>query len=287
MLDIHNLLRTPRSEFKRGSQMKTASVILTAGRGSRMKGYAGNKTLLPLVPGKSPYEGTSPMLFHILTHLPPGPMAVIVNHAKENVMAATKDLGVTYREQPELNGTGGALLAAIDFLEAQSSEGIIITMGDVPFVRTATYTQMTGRLKDHALVVLGFRPGSRKQYGVLETEGDQVIRIIEWKYWRTFPEAQKEALRICNSGIYAARREVLLRYLPVLASRPHMVRKEVDGRLRDVREYFITDLVEYMYADGLSTGYSIAEDEEEVMGVDDLAALKRAQEIYRSSALDR
>lgn len=261
-------------------------MVLAAGRGSRMKGYAGNKTLLPLVPGKSPYEGTFPILFHILTHLPSGPRTVIVNHAKEDVMAATKDLGVTYQEQPELNGTGGALLAAMDFLKAQSSEEIIITMGDVPFVRTVTYMQMTGRLKDHALVVLGFRPGSRKQYGVLETAGDHVIRIIEWKYWRTFPEEQKESLRICNSGIYAARREVLLRYLPVLASRPHVVRKEVDGRLRDVREYFITDLVEYMHADGLSTGYSMAEDEEEVMGVDDLVALKRAQEIYRSTPRD-
>jgi len=40
-----------------------------------------------------------------------------------------------------------------------------------------------------------------------------------------------------------------------------------------------------MREDGLSTGYIVAEDEEEVMGVDDLEALERAQEIYRSTAL--
>lgn len=267
--------------------MKTGSVILAAGRGSRMKGYAGNKTLLPLVPGKSPYEGDIPILFHMLTHLPSGPRAVIVNHAKEDVVAATKDLGVTYWEQPELNGTGGALLAATDFVKAETSDCFIITMGDVPFVRTSTYMRMSECLEDHSLVVLGFRPGSRKQYGLLEIAGDQVIRIIEWKYWHTFPEERKEALRICNSGIYVVRREVLLRYLPVLASRPHVVRKEVEGSLKDVREYFITDLVEYMHEDGLSTGYIVAEDEEEVMGVDDLDALERAQEIYRSTVLDR
>ncbi|MCF8142746.1 MAG: NTP transferase domain-containing protein [Deltaproteobacteria bacterium] len=265
--------------------MKTGSVILAAGRGSRMKGYAGNKTLLPLVPGKNRFEGRLPILLHILTHLPPGPRAVIVHHAKEAVMAATRDLGVIYREQLELNGTGGALLAAEDFLKAQSAERIIITMGDVPFVRTATYMKMIGRLTNHALVVLGFRPGSRKQYGVLETAGDQVLRIIEWKYWHDFPEERKEALRICNSGIYAVTREAMLHYLPVLASRPHVVHKEVDGRLKEVREYFITDLVEFMQEDGLSTGYIVAEDEEEVMGVDDLEALERAQEIYRSTAL--
>jgi len=260
-------------------------MILAAGRGSRMKGYAGNKTLLPLVPGKSPCEGKIPILFYILTHLPPGPKTVIVNHAKEEVMAATKGLGVSYREQPELNGTGGALLAAMDFVKAATSDCFIITMGDVPFVRTSTYMQMIERLKDHDVVVLGFRPGSRKQYGVLETAGDQVLRIIEWKYWHDFPEERKAALRICNSGIYAVTREAMRRYLPVLASRPHVVHKEVDGRLKEVREYFITDLVEFMQEDGLSTGYIVAEDEEEVMGVDDLEALERAQEIYRSIAL--
>jgi len=262
--------------------METGSVILAAGRGSRMKGYAGNKTLLPLIPGKSPFEGKLPILVYILTYLPPGPRVVIVNHAKEDVIAATKHLGVAYREQLKLNGTGGALLAAMDFVEANTPNVFIITMGDVPFVRTFTYREMIDCLKDHALVVLGFRPKSRKEYGLLEVEGDQVTKIIEWKYWNTFPEERKRTLRICNSGIYAVKREVLLRYLPVLASRPHVVSKEVDGSLKDIREYFITDLVEYMNTDGVSTGYILAEDEKEVMGVDDLAALRRAQEIYRA-----
>jgi bifunctional UDP-N-acetylglucosamine pyrophosphorylase / glucosamine-1-phosphate N-acetyltransferase len=263
--------------------MKTISVILAAGRGSRMKGYAGNKTLLPLVPEKDPYQGERSILSHILTHLPPGPKVVVVNHAKEDVIAATRELGVTYREQPELNGTGGALLAAMDFIEAQTADAIIIAMGDVPFMKTSTYEKMTARLNDYALIVLGFRPESRKQYGILETSSDQVTRIVEWKYWQAYSEEEKQTLRICNSGIYAARREVLLHYLPVLASRPHLVQKEVDGSLKEVREYFITDLVEYMYQDGIPTGYIIAEDEEEVMGVDDLAALTRAQDIYRSA----
>jgi len=33
---------------------KTASLILAAGRGTRMTGYEGNKTLLPLIPTESP-----------------------------------------------------------------------------------------------------------------------------------------------------------------------------------------------------------------------------------------
>lgn len=265
--------------------MKIGSVILAAGRGSRMKGYAGNKTLLPLIPGNGPYDGDCPILTHILTRLPSGPKAVIVNHAKGDVIAATRDLGVTYWEQPELNGTGGALLAAMDFVKAETCDCFIITMGDVPFVKTSTYEEMIRCWQDHALVVLGFKPLSRKQYGLLEIAGEQVVRIIEWKYWHAYSEKEKELLRVCNSGIYVVSRELLLRYLPVLASRPHVVQKEVDGTLTALKEYFITDLVEYMHEDGLSTGFIVVDDEEEVMGVDDLEALKRAQEIYRSTVL--
>ena len=267
--------------------MKTASVILAAGRGSRMKRYSGNKTLLPLIPEGSFYKGRRPILLHILANLPPGPKAVVVNHKKDDVIKTTRDLDLHYHKQPELNGTGGALLAALTFLETEDYDRLIITMGDVPFVKRTTYMEIVRGLKNHALIVLGFRPESRKQYGVLETDGDQVKKITEWKYWEKYPKKRQQELQICNSGIYAAKKEVLLRYLPVLASRPHLVKKEVNGRLSSVKEYFITDLIEYMHDGGLSVGYILAEDEEEVMGIDDLSALKRAQEIYESGIMSK
>jgi len=267
--------------------MKTASLILAAGRGSRMKGYSGNKTLLPLIPERSFYEGSRPILFHILANLPPGPKAVVVNHKKDDVIKATRDLDLTYHEQPELNGTGGALLAALTFLKTEVYDRLIITMGDVPFVKRNTYMELVRRIEDHALIVLGFRPKSKKQYGVLETDGNQVKKITEWKYWKKYTEERQLNLQICNSGIYAANKKDLLRYLPLLASRPHLVRKEVNGRLNNVKEYFITDLIEYMHDDGLSVGYILAEDEEEVMGIDDLAALTRAQKIYESGIMPK
>ncbi len=260
-------------------------MILAAGRGSRMKEFDGNKTLLPLVPGKSHYEGSRPILLQILNSLPSGPKAVVVNYKKEDVMEATHDFDVTYCEQPELNGTGGALLAARAFLEAQDCDHLIITMGDIPLVKSTTYRKLIRNLKDNSLVVLGFRPDFKKQYGLLKTEGDQVRKIIEWKYWRTYPEEKQNALQICNSGIYAARKDELLSYLLVLASRPHKVRKEIDGKPTEVEEFFVTDIVEYMCDDGLPVGYVIAEDEEEVMGVDDLPAIIRAQELFVQSAL--
>ena len=45
----------------------------------------------------------------------------------------------------------------------------------------------------------------------------------------------------------------------------------------------ITDLIEYMVADGRGVGYVVTEDEQETMGIDDLEALQRAQAYYRQA----
>jgi bifunctional N-acetylglucosamine-1-phosphate-uridyltransferase/glucosamine-1-phosphate-acetyltransferase GlmU-like protein len=71
----------------------------------------------------------------------------------------------------------------------------------------------------------------------------------------------------------------------VLESRPHQVQKEINGKLREVKEYFITDIVEYMHDDGLPVGFVIADNEDEVMGVDDLSALLKAQRIFKDKYL--
>ena len=259
----------------------TASIILAAGRGSRMKDYGGNKALLPLVPAASPFSGSRPILRHIIDNLPPGPKAVVVNHRQADIRKATRHLGISYCEQPVLNGTGGALLAARSFLESLACETLVITMGDVPFVAPGTYLSLLRALEIHDLVVLGFTPEDKKQYGVLEIQGNQVRRIVEWKYWKDFTEKNQRTLPVCNSGIYAAKKESLLHSLGVLASKPHMVQKEVNGVVRDLEEFFITDLVEYLPREGYSTGYIVSDDENEVMGIDDLSALLRAQELYQ------
>jgi bifunctional UDP-N-acetylglucosamine pyrophosphorylase/glucosamine-1-phosphate N-acetyltransferase len=116
---------------------------------------------------------------------------------------------------------------------------------------------------------------------VLDGDGARVKRIVEWKYWSAFPKEAQDRMEICNSGIYAARRKELLPYLSVLRSRPHVVSKEREGKETKLEEYFITDLVEFLDHDGKSVGCIVAEDEEEVMGVDDVSALRRAQKRFR------
>lgn len=269
-------------KHKTSFDSEIASIIMAAGRGSRMTGYAGNKTLLPLLPGNSIFEGTHLILHHLLTNLPDGPKALIVHHCKKDVIAETHHLDIAYCEQPVLNGTGGALLAARSIIETESCSKFIITMGDVPFVQKTTYLRLVQQLESFDLVILGFCPSDKKQYGVLETQDDLVQKITEWKYWKDYPEEKQANLTICNSGIYAVKKNILKKYLPVMASRPQIVYKEINGKTTPIEEFFITDLVEYLVDDGKSVGYILAEDENETMGIDDHTALLKAQAIFKA-----
>jgi bifunctional N-acetylglucosamine-1-phosphate-uridyltransferase/glucosamine-1-phosphate-acetyltransferase GlmU-like protein len=138
------------------------------------------------------------------------------------------------------------------------------------------------RLNEFPFVVLGFQPTNLKQYGILEIDGKTVKKIVEWKYWQSFSKNEMSHLGgVCNTGIYAARLKIVAKFLDRLEKNPHVVIKERNGRPVEIKEYFITDLVELMIKDGIETGYTVAPDEKEVMGIDDPDALKTAQELYR------
>jgi bifunctional UDP-N-acetylglucosamine pyrophosphorylase/glucosamine-1-phosphate N-acetyltransferase len=261
-------------------EVNAAAIIFAAGYGSRMKGFSGNKVLLPLIPESDPFTGIHPLIVEIIGNLPPGPKTLVVHYRREEVMEATRDLAVSYCDQPVPNGTGGALIAAKEFLGEIEQDHLIITMGDVPLVKRKTYQHLSSMLEGADLVVLGFKPQERAQYGVLEIEGDQVKRITEWKYWKEYPLERQDHFEAFNAGIYAARKQPLLSYIKELEKRPHRVLKERSGHRVRVEEYFITDLVELMTNDGLRVGFSVAEEEQEVMGIDTVEDLISAQRLF-------
>lgn len=267
--------------MKERVESRTASIVLAAGKGSRMVGFAGNKTLLPLLPAGSVYEGGRPILVEVLDRLPHGPKAVVVHHCAEDVKRATEGLVREYVYQPITNGTGGALLVSRAFIESEPSERWLITMGDVPLIRSSTYARLTEELDGHAMALLGFAPEDNAQYGMIETDGERVLRIVEWKYWSRYEPEQLQSLRFCNAGVYAVRREPLLQYLDRLASRPHRVRKQRGDDWVTIEEFFLTDLVEMMSQDGWSIGLVVCEPGE-VVGVDTPDALRLVQERYAS-----
>lgn len=263
-----------------------ASVVFAAGKGSRMIGYGGNKTLLPLLPKGGPYQGERPLLLEVLANLPSGPKAIVINHQGDAVRSATAHLQLDYLEQPTTNGTGGALLAARPFLERVQSEQVIITMGDVPLVRAATYQTMLEQSPDRDLVVLAFDPADKGQYGMLEWDQGRLQRIVEWNYWRDYDPPRLARLHSCNAGIYAARRTLLLQSMTEMERHPHRVEKQRNGAWVVIEEYFLTDLVEFMARAGNRVG-ALTVAEAEVTGVDTPEALTTVQRRYAERCSER
>jgi len=256
-----------------------ASIIFAAGRGTRMTGYAGNKTLLPLIPEKSCFEGSRPLITEVLDNLPAGPKGIVVNYQAEEVRRITEGRGITFIFQPVTNGTGGALLAARSFLDSAAADRVIITMGDVPLIESATYHRLLHLLERNELALLAFECEDRAQYGMIEMEGGRITGIVEWKYWKDFPVERQSRLRYCNAGVYAAGKTALLRYMDRMEKKPHEVRKQQNGQWLTTEEYFLTDLAEMMNEDGLPVGMTPAP-EEEVTGVDTPESLQAVQRLY-------
>ena len=92
---------------------------------------------------------------------------------------------------------------------------------------------------------------------MIETDGDRVRGVVEWKYWKDFSPERLSGLRYCNAGVYAARRMTLLRYMDRMAERPHEVRKLCNGDWLTIKEYFLTDLAEMMNCDGLPVAMTL------------------------------
>lgn len=206
-----------------------AAIILAAGKGTRMKSDL-HKVLHPIA-GR-------PMLLHLMAsvdELNPAKKVVIVGDKADQLEAAlagTADLAV---QEPQL-GTGHAVQQAEAALAGFDGD-VLILYGDVPFVPATTMQAMIDRLNAPdapAVVVLAFEPADAQQYGRVITEGDRVTKMVEHKD----ATAAERAVRLCNSGLMAAKSADLFALL---------------ARVTDdnaSKEYYLVDIVNIANADG-------------------------------------
>jgi bifunctional UDP-N-acetylglucosamine pyrophosphorylase/glucosamine-1-phosphate N-acetyltransferase len=168
-------------------------------------------------------------------------------------------------EQPEPDGTGGAIRAALPLIEA--SETVLVLSGDVPLLSAET---IAGLLAAHAaspaaatmLTVELDDPGS---YGrVVRTESGEVERVVEAK---AAGDADPEQLAIgeINAGTYAFDAAPLAAALATLAN------DNAQG------EYYLPDVFPALREAGRAVAAHLADDLAVTMGVNnrvDLAAVE-------------
>lgn len=248
--------------------MPIALIVLGAGKGTRMNSD------LPKVLHKIAH---APMLWHAMRAgrpLEPEACVVVAGHGADAVEASARayDPMAQVVRQDEQLGTAHAVAQAFPALEGFDGDAIVL-YGDTPFISEATLEAMMQARRAHDVVVLGFEAADPGRYGRLVTEGDQLLKIVEYKD----ASAAERALTLCNSGVVAADKTTLQQLIAEV------------GNDNASGEYYLTDIVEIARARGLSATV-VRCPEAETMGVNSRADLAVAEAAFqtrmRAEALD-
>jgi bifunctional UDP-N-acetylglucosamine pyrophosphorylase/glucosamine-1-phosphate N-acetyltransferase len=242
--------------------MKTALIILGAGKGTRMNSE------LPKV--LHPIAG-EPLLFHAMASgasLEPERTVVVAGNGAEAVRTAvlTHDGEVDVVEQTEQLGTAHAVAQAKAALGSFDGMALVL-YGDTPFIRPETLEQMKDALGQHDVVVLGFKAKDPGRYGRLIMGGAALDKIVEYKD----ASDEERAVTLCNSGVVACRSELLFKLVETVDN------NNASG------EYYLTDIVAIARAQGLSATAVLC-DEAETLGVNSRADLAAADAAFQRRA---
>ena len=237
-----------------------AAIILAAGKGTRMKSDL-HKVLHPVA--------GQPMLMHLLASvdaLAPARKIVVIGSGRDQLEAAlggSADLAV---QEPQL-GTGHAVQQAKAALSGFDGD-VLILYGDVPLVRAETMQRMLDRLHAPdapAIVVLGFEPVDTLRYGRVIAKGDRIVKMVEHKD----ASDDERAVRLCNSGLMAARSRDLFALLDRV------------GNDNAAGEYYLVDIVNIANADGRMSAVVMTEPLE-VAGVNSRAELAEMESAWQA-----
>ena len=241
--------------------MPVSVIILAAGQGTRMNSDL-PKVLHAL--------GAAPLLHHAMRaaqSLDPDRTIVVAGHGAEAVSKAAKalDPDVQIVLQAEQRGTGHAVQQAAPLLTGVTGDAIVL-YGDTPFLRAETLDRMMQARARHSVVFLGFPAQDPARYGRMVTDGEELLRIVEFK--DATPE--ERSLTLCNSGVVCADTALLLDLVAQLDS------------ANAAGELYLTDIVALARARGLSAGVVIG-DEAETLGIDTRAQLARAETLFQTA----
>ena len=240
--------------------MTTATVILAAGKGTRMKSNL-PKVLHPLA-GR-PMIHYSLDLARTVGELPP---VVVVGHQAETVKAAVGS-GVTFVEQTEQLGTGHAVMQAETAL-AGRADTIVVFAADMPLITPDTLKRLLGvhDARQPAVTMLSVIADDPRGFGrVVRDEQGRARAIVE----EIEATEEQKAIRELNAGVYAFRAAWLWPALRRLQPSPRK------------GEYYLTDLIGLAVAEGLHVEVVTTDTPEEVLGVNTRVHLAEAEAVMR------
>jgi bifunctional UDP-N-acetylglucosamine pyrophosphorylase/glucosamine-1-phosphate N-acetyltransferase len=246
-------------------------LILAAGQGTRMRSKT-PKVLHELC-------GSPMLLWPVHAALEAGAGKVVVVDSPARALEQVLPEGVELAVQPQPDGTGGAVAAAMAHLGEglDASLTVVVLSGDVPLVSaeairelTAAHTQ-SGAAATMVTTVLDDPAG----YGRVVRGADGAVeRVVETK---KEGDASPEELEIkeVNTGIFAFTAGALARALPRLSA------ENAQGEL------YLPQVLDILRADGRAVAAYAVEDQNLVLGVNDRVALARVRKLAQQAINER
>ncbi|MCB0292016.1 MAG: NTP transferase domain-containing protein [Calditrichaeota bacterium] len=236
---------------------KIATVILAAGKGTRMKSdlpkvlhELNNRPMVSYVVEAAKAVGSEKNV-------------LVVGHQKELVMETIRDEAVVFAVQSPQLGTGHAVMQAAPHLSDYEGD-VLVLSGDVPLLQPATLKRLIDKhASEGALAtLLTTRMEDPTGYGrIVRDKNGMVEQIVEEK------DANEEVRRIdeINVGIYVFKAKTLFETLP-----------QVTNNNRQ-GEYYLPDVVKIYVDRGEKVAPLLTEDVEETHGINTVEQLKHAE----------
>lgn len=201
-----------------------------------------------------------------------GRVAAIVSPGHD--ISAGLPAGVETVEQPEPDGTGGAIRAALPLVEA--AETVLVLSGDVPLISAATIAALLAAHESSAAAatMLTIELDDPGAYGrVVRTADGGVEKVVEAKAAGD-ADASQLAIREINAGTYA------FDAAPLAAALAGLSNDNAQG------EYYLPDVFPAMRAAGLAVAAHLTDDLAVTMGINNRVQLAAVEAEARRRLLE-
>lgn len=233
-------------------------IVLAAGKGQRMMSDL-PKVLHPLG-GKSLLE----RVVNTAQQLAPQAIHVVYGNGGAMVSQVLNHLPVNWIEQPQLLGTGHAVLQALP--HCPDNERVLILYGDVPLISVDSLKILLENTAADGLGLIVAELANPHGFGrIIRDERGHITAIVEQRD----ANEQQQTIKEINTGIVTTTARHLKKWLPQLKNSNQQ------------KEYYLTDIIALAAQEGLSVYGAKAVSHEETRGVNDRAELAILERFYQ------
>jgi bifunctional UDP-N-acetylglucosamine pyrophosphorylase / glucosamine-1-phosphate N-acetyltransferase len=246
-------------------------LILAAGKGTRMRSQK-PKVLHEIC-------GLPMVLWPVRAALAAGAARVVVVDSPDGALRELLPDDVEVAVQPQANGTGGAVAAALAAIGDQlgDQEPVLVLSGDVPLIVPEAIDELlTAHGEAEAAATMATTVlQDPSGYGRVVRDADgEVLRVVETKREGDSTQAERE-IREINTGIFVFAAGPLRRALPLLSDENAQ------------RELYLPQVLDLLRAQGARVIGPLIDDERLVLGVNDRVDLARVRGLAQRAINER